>query len=345
MAKTSKKDEVQPIIIKKIKKVEGGHHGGAWKVAYADFVTAMMAFFLLLWLLNVAVDSALNTISSYFDPSHPMISDRTSGAGGLMGGTSVSVEGAMTTTVQPLSAPEPTGMKGEKKDQTETMDNITESSLEQLEQELHEMEDQQFEEAKAELEKQLQENPELAELSKNLIVDVTPEGLRIQIVDQDGKPMFPSGSAEMYDYTRKLMTMVAGVINGMPNQISVRGHTDSHQYAPGAKYTNWELSADRANSSRRVLLAEKVPVERLANVMGKADREHLVAENPLDARNRRISIIMLREDLQSAMERGAFDKKVKRKTTLGVEKSDGLPRQNDKPLGTFQKTPGSVYFP
>ena len=343
MAKTSKKDEVQPIIVKKVKKAEHAHHGGAWKVAYADFVTAMMAFFLLLWLLNVSTDDALETISNYFDPTHAKISERTSGAGGLMGGLSMSPEGAMVTDVQPLIQPRPTGMTSQgAAPQTElsTFQRQQQQTLRQLEEELRKEEQKRFTEAKKELEKQVKENQELADLAKNLLVDITPEGLRIQIVDQEGKPMFPLGSAEMYDYTRKLMQVVAGVVTGMPNDISIRGHTDSYQYAPGAKYTNWELSADRANSSRRALLADGVPAKRLANIMGKADKEHLVAENPTDARNRRISIILLNETMKQAFTRGAFDGKL-------PEGMDELPEPEPQaePGGAFQKTPGAVYFP
>lgn len=339
MAKTTKKDEVQPIIVKKIKKSGGGHHGGAWKVAYADFVTAMMAFFLLLWLLNVSTDEALETISNYFDPTQPQIADTRSGAGGLMGGTSVSPEGAMTTNVQPLAQPKPTGLAGQSESDTTKMD---EGQLQQLEEQLRKQEEEQFAQAKAALEQAIQDNPELAELAKNLMIDVTEEGLRIQLVDQDGKPMFPSGSAEMYGYTRKLMKAVADVALSMPNNISLRGHTDSYKYAPGATYTNWELSADRANASRRVLLDQNIPKDRIANVMGKADREHLIAENPLDARNRRISIILLRESLEQAFQRGAFGEP---SGDTDTSPSGNTTSGSGKPVGTFQRTPGAVYFP
>ncbi len=338
-----KDDELQPIIIKRVKKVAGGHHGGAWKVAYADFVTAMMAFFLLLWLLNVSTDEALNTISNYFDPSHPRIAEIRSGAGGLMGGTSISKEGAMTTDVQPLTQPSMTGMSGQG-------EGSPDADLKKLEEELRKEENETFQKAKESLEKALEDNEALAELAQNLMVDVTEEGLRIQIVDQEGKPMFPSGSAKMYNYTNQLMSAVANVILSMPNDISIRGHTDSYKYAPGATYTNWELSADRANSSRRVLQDNTIPASRIENVMGKADREHLVAEDPLDARNRRITIILLRESLEQAFRRGAFEKEGQEDEsgeelapTTGQE---NLPSTTDqKPVGTFQRTPGAVYFP
>lgn len=346
MAKTDKSDEVQPIIVKKIKKGGGGHHGGAWKVAYADFVTAMMAFFLLLWLLNVSTDEARSTISNFFDPTHPKVADTRSGSGGIMGGTSTAVEGAMTSNVQPLTQTQPTGMANPKQERAHEQPNDAAAQLKQLEEQLRRQEEENFKKAKEDLEKAMQENAELRELAKNLMVDITPEGMRIQLVDQEGKPMFPLGSAEMYDYTKKLVAAVAKVINTMPNALSIRGHTDSHQYAAGAKYTNWELSSDRANSSRRELLADGIPASRVANVMGKAEKEPLVADNPGDPRNRRISIILMNESLKSAMDRGALgpvpadvEKAIEQREQFSSDPGT-LP-----PPGSFQKTPGAVYFP
>jgi len=340
----NKKDELQPIIIKKIKKGGGGHHGGAWKVAYADFVTAMMAFFLMLWLLNMSTKEQLTAIGNYFDPSHPSISDTESGAGGLMGGLSVSTEGAMATEVQTLTEEQPTGVAG---DQEETTDTTQENIKKQLEEQLRAEENERFEKAKEELEKKIAENPELAALAENLMIDITPEGLRIQIIDQDGKPMFASGSPTMYGYTKSLIKAVADVINIMPNNVSVRGHTDAHPYGAGAKYTNWELSADRANSCRRTLLHNGVPVERLSDVMGKADRELLIADDPFDARNRRITIILLRESIEKALQRGAFGKGEQTQEEDGTPKHRPLPipEEPKKPVHKFERTPGEVYFP
>ena len=334
-------DEKQPIIIiKKVKKISGGHHGGAWKVAYADFVTAMMAFFLLLWLLNVAVQDKLETISNYFDPSFPRISDTNSGSAGVLGGLTVSPDGAQTSTVQPLVNPAPTGQTGQgDADEDSDLSQYDQKEIEKLESELRAQENQRFDEAKKELEKMLKENPELAELAKNLLIDVTSEGLRIQMIDQEGKPMFPSGSAEMFDRAKLLMTKVGEVVRTMPNEASVRGHTDSAPYPPGAKYTNWELSADRANASRRVLLETGIPEKQLANVMGKADREHLIKDIPTDARNRRISVIMLREDMKDAIARGAFGARTPQ-PVRPAPPTTPVPANNG-----FQKTPGEVYFP
>lgn len=340
MASKKKDDELQPIIIKKVKKYAGGHHGGAWKVAYADFVTAMMAFFLLLWLLNVTTDEAKNAIANYFDPTHPELSNATSGSGGVLGGLTVTTEGAMAQMTQPVTAPRASGaMRTAVKAGSTGVENpeYSEGELEKLKEEFEKEQAQRFEEAKKEIEEALKEDKELQELMKNVMMDITPEGLRIQIIDQEGRPMFASGSAEMYDYTRKLMTKVAEVVLKMPNDVSVRGHTDSVPYGPGAKYTNWELSADRANSTRRILQAVNVPETRLANIMGKGDREHLVIDNPKDPRNRRISIILLNETLEDAFERGAFTGKVK----AGSEVEQQI-KQN---IETYKKSQGAVQFP
>ena len=340
MASNKKDEELQPIIVKKIKKGGGGHHGGAWKVAYADFVTAMMAFFLLLWLLNVTTDEAKNAIANYFDPTHPELSNAVSGSGGVLGGLTVTTEGAMAQMTQPVTAPRASGATrtAVKVGQTGVENpEYSEGELEKLKEEFEKEEAQRFEEAKKEIEEAIKDDPELQELMKNVMMDITPEGLRIQIIDQEGRPMFASGSAEMYDYTRKLMSKVAEVILKMPNDVSVRGHTDSVPYGPGAKYTNWELSADRANSTRRILQEGNVPEARLANIMGKADREHLVVDNPKDPRNRRISIILLKETLEEAFERGAFKDKVK----AGSQVEQDIKKQ----IETYKKSQGAVQFP
>lgn len=315
------KEQVQPIIVKKIKKGGGGHHGGAWKVAYADFVTAMMAFFLLLWLLSVATSEQKAALSNYFDPSHPKISSQMSGAGGILGGVSMSQQGAMTTDLQDISDPEPTPMKkqegtdgdssgtdseeGARSDMEQeniraedvNVDAMTELERQRLEEELQEAEDRRFEEAMEEINQEIAQTPELQRLSEHLMMDITPEGLRIQIVDQDGRSMFAIGSADMYPFMNELLAKVATVIKDMPNVISIRGHTDGTQYAPGARYNNWDLSSDRAQSSRRAITEAGYPEDKIQNVVGKADRDHLIPEDPNSAQNRRISIILLRDQL------------------------------------------------
>lgn len=330
----------QPIVIKKIVQ-GGGHHGGAWKVAYADFVTAMMAFFLLLWLLNVSTDDELNAISSFFDPTHPKVSERTSGAGGVMGGLTMSPEGAMSSDKQPMTAPPPSSAQLTGKPGTPQ-----EGKVEKAKEELRKQEEESFKSAEDAIKKAIQDDPELAALSKNLMVDMTPEGLRIQIVDQEGESMFASGSAKMFEKTRLLMQKITKIIQDLPNEVSVRGHTDSIPYGPGAEYTNWELSTDRANASRRVLLDSGMPKERLNNVVGKADTEHLITENPADPRNRRISIILLKKELTNS---DAFEAEAE---DLADEMPDDPAPSGQStgstpqvPIGTFRKTPGNVEFP
>lgn len=318
----SEEEVERPIIIKRIIKKGGGHHGGAWKVAYADFVTAMMAFFLLLWLLNVTTDEQKNAISDYFDPTHPKVSESTSGAGGVMGGLSAAVDGAMVSSVQPITQPPPQ----------------TTSSPQGATAEERAEEDARFKDAEEDIKEALQESPELASLAENLLVDMTPEGLRIQIVDSEGRSMFATGSAQMYDNTKGLLAKVAEIIRKLPNDISVRGHTDSSSYGEGASYTNWELSADRANSSRRVLTGAGFPAPRVYSVVGKADHEHLDPKNPLDPRNRRISVILLREELTKPPK--PVDPNAPRPASSGSLTPSAPPQ-----IGTFRKTPGQVEFP
>ncbi len=329
MAKDESGGDEQPIIIKKIVK-GGGHHGGAWKVAYADFVTAMMAFFLLLWLLNVTTEEQKNAISNYFEPSHPTVSQSESGAGGVMGGLSVALEGSMATNIQAMTQTEDTGkarldddMDGSSENVvTEDTDTAIQKAIEDAEEELRKQEEAEFQKAKETIEQAIADNPELADLAENLLIDMTPEGLRIQVIDAEGKPMFPSGSAQMYEKTTKLMQQVAKAIEEMPNEISIRGHTDSIPYGSGATYTNWELSTDRANASRRVLQDSGISSDRLNNVVGKADTEHLLPKDPTNARNRRISILLLREELTNPEEYK------KRAEELAKEKAQAKAKQN-----------------
>jgi chemotaxis protein MotB len=304
-------DELPAPVIKKVKKVVGGgHHGGAWKVAYADFVTAMMAFFLLLWLLNVTTEQQKDAISNYFDPTHPKISETTSGAGGILAGTSIATQGAMSNTRQPMVEYKPTtpttgslsaNNENDGKKRPSKRKSKARTTRERFVEALKRQEQAKFQQVAEELKKAIENNKELAEFVKNLMIDITPEGLRIQLIDQDGRSMFPLGSARLYDYTRKLLGEVASIAKPLPNQISVRGHTDGIPYKGGGGYTNWELSADRANASRRALLEENIPGERVSDIQGRADKEHLYPDDPTDARNRRISILLLNQDFSNTV--------------------------------------------
>lgn len=287
-----------PIIIKRVKKGAHDHHGGAWKIAYADFVTAMMAFFLLMWLINTTTPEQKRGIADYFAPAS--VSPTTSGAGGLMGGKSFSNEGDRSTgtasVVQALGEPLPPGQseragnaQGARVGETEQISDA------QLDEALAQREQKLFEEAAQSLRQAMQDLPELSELSKNLIIDQTPEGLRIQIVDQEGRPMFPPGKVEPYERTAALLRQVAKVINRLPNRISISGHTDSAAFVSKGGYSNFELSSDRANASRRILQEAGVVADRIYQVSGKAGSEPLFPNDPYLVGNRRISIVLLRE--------------------------------------------------
>ena len=309
------------------------YHGGAWKVAYADFVTAMMAFFLLLWLLNVTTDEQKNAISNYFDPAQPKIATNVSGAGGVLGGTSVSEEGAMTQNTQPIQ---------NLRTQNAFVDNTkkTEEELtdEELEEEIKKREERRFDQAEAELKQAIQETPGLQELQQHLKIDQTPEGLRIQIVDKEGEPMFPIGSARMFSKTEKLLELVSGVIRKLPNRISVKGHTDSIPYRNANGYSNWELSADRANASRRLLNEKGIHEGRFFTVVGKSATEPLLPEDPRNAQNRRISIILLRDSIvRQALQNSGV---APGKPTLEEEENS-----DSRLINTPSLSPGKERFP
>ncbi len=309
---------VAPIIIKRGKKGHGGgHHGGAWKVAYADFVTAMMAFFLLLWLLNATTEEQKMGISNYFAPASP--SATKSGSGGPLGGTSLTVDGAMQNATSPtgvvVSIPKPP----QREDEEEESDIDKEFAIpyqEQLEglsdeeaiERLAEIEEAEFQKAETAMRRAMAETPELQGFANNLVIDRTPEGLRIQIVDQSQVSMFPRGSSAMFQHTRALMAQVAKVVGNLPNRIAISGHTDATKFANPDGYSNWELSADRANASRRALVELGLPAERIALVLGKADTEPLIKSNPKDPRNRRIGIVLLHETYKPKRKEQADEK-------------------------------------
>jgi chemotaxis protein MotB len=256
-----------------------------------------MAIYMLQWLQNVTTKNQKDAISSYFRPADPMISQSTSGAGGVMGGKTMTEEGAMTEDKTPIA---PEGIPAEgvgKQDGEDGIDPAARITEEQLDRELERRDTQAFKETEEKLREAMESVPELKELAPNLLIDMTPEGLRIQIVDQEGKPMFELGSAKPMPQAEKLLRLVAQVVRDLPNKLSIRGHTDSKPYGRDLSYGNWELSADRANASRRVILGSGLEPSRVENIQGKADREHLVPEDPENARNRRISIILMKQSL------------------------------------------------
>lgn len=288
----------RPIIIKKIKRGGGArHHGGAWKVAYADFVTAMMAFFLLMWLINTTSPEQRRGIAEFFAPAS--VSRVSSGAGGLLSGTSFAEDGVRnghSAPVAPSSEPQYTSNAADE-DRSESQSAAgvesapDESSLARAR---SLRENAEFTRAEVSIRQALQDMPEIAELSRNVIFEQTPQGLKIQIVDQEGRSMFSPGDAQLNDRARRLLTAIGGVIAQLPNRITVAGHTDGS--SPGRRYaSNFELSADRANSARRVLAASGVPASRIYEVSGRADSEPMFADDPTLPGNRRITVTLLRE--------------------------------------------------
>ncbi|MEQ1706817.1 MAG: flagellar motor protein MotB [Terricaulis sp.] len=286
----------RPIIIKKIKKVVGGgHHGGAWKVAYADFVTAMMAFFLLMWLINTTSPEQRRGIAEFFAPAS--VSRVSSGAGGLLAGTSFAEEGARHGHSAPVSAsaePQNTSTApAENQGESESggQQSPDEDSLARAR---AMRESAEFSRAEIAIRQAMQDMPDVAELSRNVIVEQTPEGLRIQIVDQEGRSMFNPGDAQPNERARRLLVAISGVIEQLPNRITISGHTDGS--APGGRYaSNFELSAERANAARRLLMAQGLPTNRIYQVAGRADSEPMFADDPTLPGNRRIAITLLRE--------------------------------------------------
>jgi chemotaxis protein MotB len=283
-----------PIVIKKVKKViGGGHHGGAWKVAYADFVTAMMAFFLLMWLISSTSSEQKKGVADYFAPAS--VSKTTSGSGGILGGTTIGEDGfknaggmtfvEQTTTTSPIS-PEVTGDADKSQPQSNADTAAAkDAAAEQV----------AFRTAAESLRQALQDMPELAELSKNILIDQTAEGLRIQLIDQEGRSMFDTNSARPNQRAQLLLKSVAKIISRLPNRVSITGHTSASlgELVPNPK--DWSLSSARADASRMVLQASGVDQDRIALISGKATKEPLYPDDPTLAGNRRIAIILLRE--------------------------------------------------
>jgi chemotaxis protein MotB len=291
------------IVIKRIKKGgHGGHHGGAWKVAYADFVTAMMAFFLLMWLINTTTPEQKRGIADYFAPQS--ISQTLSGAGGVLGGKVMGQDsaraGGATSVLQKNSPPSPKN-KSQTPESAQAQGGQTASldigdANSQSNAEGHAMssaQDGEFAHAAEAIHQAMQQSPDIAELSRQVIVEQTPEGLRIQLVDQDGRPMFQSGTAVPMPYTRVLLIQIAKIIDQLPNRVSIAGHTQSGDTGNGI--SDWELSAARADAARKLLAQGGLDGDRIYEISGKAGSEPLLPEDPKASANRRISIVLLRE--------------------------------------------------
>ncbi|MBB5608843.1 MULTISPECIES: flagellar motor protein MotB [unclassified Janthinobacterium] len=270
---------MRPIIVKRIKKTSGGHHGGAWKIAYADFVTAMMAFFLLMWLLGSTSKGDLNGISEFFKT--PL---KVAMAGGSGSGESNSV---IQGGGQDFTRKDGEVRKGAESNQRKEYDlNSAKAALEREE-------GRRLQALKARIEATIDANPLLKKYKNQLLLDITSEGLRIQIVDEQNRPMFALANANLQPYTKEILHAIGSVLNEVPNRIGLSGHTDSTPYMSDAGYSNWELSADRANASRRELIIGGMSEEKVLRVVGLGSAAHLDKLDPFNPINRRISIIVM----------------------------------------------------
>lgn len=281
-------DSQRPIVIKKIKKHAHGHHGGAWKIAYADFVTAMMAFFLLMWLLGSTTKGDLQGIADYFRT--PL---KVALAGGSGSGDSSSV------------------VKGGGKDLTRTFGQVQKAevpeekktiNLQAAKAEFERQEALKLKALQGRLERVIEGNPLLKQFRRQLLLDMVKEGMRIQIVDEQNRSMFDSGSAHLKPHTIVILREIAKVLNEVPNRVSLSGHTDGAPYSGGDKgYSNWELSADRANASRRELVGGGLEDGKMLRVNGMAAAVPYDREDPFNPMNRRITIIVLNKKTEDAI--------------------------------------------
>ena len=283
-------DNLRPIIVKRIKKVAGGHHGGAWKIAYADFVTAMMAFFLLMWLLGSTAKGDLQGIAEYF--STPL---KVAMAGGSGAGDSSSV---ILGGGKDLTRKDGQVKKGSEPPAKKTYD------LKGAAADLERIEAEKLKGLKTRIEAAIEASATLKQFKKQLLMDITTEGLRIQIVDAQNRPMFASAKAELQPYTREILHEIGRVLNDMPNKISLSGHTDATPYSTGDKgYSNWELSSDRANASRRELIAGGMEEKKIVRVVGLSSAVLMDQQNPNNPINRRISIIVMNKKAEETAAR------------------------------------------
>lgn len=283
--------EPRPIVIKRIKKVSGGHHGGAWKIAYADFVTAMMAFFLLMWLLGSTAKGDLNGIADYF---------RTPLKVALQGGSGSGDSSSITRG----GGQDLTRAAGQVK-RGDTLPERRTINLQAAKAEVAREETVLLSRLKQRVESALDGNPRLGAVRGQIRLDLIEDGLRIQIVDEQSRPMFDTGSASLKEHTREILRQIAGVLNDVDNRIALSGHTDATPYAGGERgYSNWELSADRANASRRELLASGLAEDKVLRVVGLAASIPFGAEGPHHPSNRRISIVVLNKQSEQALRAG-----------------------------------------
>ena len=271
------KNEPPPVIVKKITIVAAGHHGGAWKVAYADFVTAMMAFFLLLWLLGATTEKQRKGIADYFTPTLVKMRQESAGANGLLGGSSITdvdnyPHKAGQTGTKALTIPRDT--TGGPKEGSASIKRV--------------------QRVKERLEAKLQSTQQLLKLARQVRLVETTEGIRIDLVDDANFAMFHIGTTLLTSEAAELLRVIAETVGPEAGGLSIRGHTDSLPWRPGMPSNNWSLSAGRAEATRQEMMHRSIPEARFARIEGVAAREPLIQDNPADPRNRRISILLMR---------------------------------------------------
>jgi chemotaxis protein MotB len=278
-------DNNQPIIVKRVTRKDHGHHGGSWKIAFADFAVAMMAFFLVMWLITVATPEQLRSISGYFNDPIGFNEGGSPWAIDLGGSPEVAPQTTLNQT------PQETGQQDVSEDTArELADQAERRDMEMLLQELQ---------------NQIDSEPVLQRFKDQILIEITQDGLRIQIVDAENRPMFASGSAQLQPYFEEILLSLSDTIAKVKKKISVSGHTDGQPYVGRRGYGNWELSSDRANAARRTLLAAGYPEEQVARVVGYADSALFDREDPLSPINRRIDIVVLNRQAEEQILEGA----------------------------------------
>jgi chemotaxis protein MotB len=298
------------IIVKRRKRGAEGHHGGAWKVAYADFVTAMMAFFLVMWLVTAVSKEQRAAIFEYFKNPSMESGKSVRAAPGQMGpggastspinlgggldalrsrATNIADIGATAALVRREETPD----SKEKKPANQTQEQSQAQTDAQAREQVREAEHKKLETLMEELKEAVSKSQALQPFKDQLLLDITPEGIRIQIVDAQNRPMFDVGSARLRDYTQSILHELTPYLSSVPNRISITGHTDIRPYPGQGGYSNWELSADRANAARRALVSAGLPDAKIARVVGLASSVLFDRQDPQSPINRRISIVIM----------------------------------------------------